>query len=78
MKINESAWDRTQLRHYLTDTLTSNIAFDEYCLEARFLVIGKKRLMINGRILKQSPGRSVLILQELNFNLKKSHQDKVG
>ena len=28
--INESAWDCAQLRNHLTETLTSNIAFDEY------------------------------------------------
>ena len=60
--INESAWDSGQLRKHLTGTLTSNIAFDEYFLDTRFPVIGEKRLMINGRILKQSPGSSILIL----------------
>jgi hypothetical protein len=60
--INESAWDCAQLRDHLTGTLTSNIAFDEYCYDAEFPGIGKKRLMINGRILKQSPGSPALIL----------------
>jgi len=50
------------LRNYLTETLISNIAFDEYCLEAIFPAVGKKRLIINGRILKQSPGIQALIL----------------
>lgn len=60
--INESAWDCAQLRNYLTETLTSNIAFDEYYYDTKFPDIGKKRLMINGRILKQSPGSPALIL----------------
>lgn len=60
--INESAWDYEQLRNHLTETLTSNSAFDEYCLDAKFPDIGKKRLMINGCILKQSPGSPTLIL----------------
>ena len=60
--INNSAWDSAPLRNYLTETLISNIAFDEYCLEAIFPAIGKMRLMINGRILKQSPGSQALIL----------------
>jgi two-component system CheB/CheR fusion protein len=60
--INESAWDCVQLRNHLTKTLNSNIAFDEYYLDAKFPVIGKKRLMINGCILKQSPGSPILIL----------------
>ena len=47
---------------HLTETLTSNIAFDEYYLDVKFPGIGKKRLMINGRILKQSPGSPALIL----------------
>ena len=60
--INESAWDCAELRKHLTETLTSNIAFDDYYLDASFPGIGKKRLMINGRILKQSAGSSTLIL----------------
>jgi len=60
--INNSAWDSAPLRNYLTETLISNIAFDEYCLEAIFPAIGNKRLIINGRILKQSPGSQALIL----------------
>jgi two-component system, chemotaxis family, CheB/CheR fusion protein len=60
--INESAWNSAQLRNHLTETLTGNIAFDEYYLDALFPVIGKKRLMINGRILRQLPGSPTLIL----------------
>jgi len=60
--INNSAWDSAPLRNCLTETLISNIAFDEYCLEVSFPAIGKKRLIINGRILKQSPGSPALIL----------------
>jgi len=60
--INESAWDSAQLRSHLTGTLTSNIAFDEYYLDTKFPVIGKKRWMINGCILKQSPVSPTLIL----------------
>ncbi|MDD1632225.1 MAG: PAS domain-containing protein [Methylococcaceae bacterium] len=60
--INESAWDSVQLRSHLTGTLTSSIAFDEYYLDTKFPVIAKKRLMINGCILKQSPGSPTLIL----------------
>jgi hypothetical protein len=62
LAINEAAWDCAQLRNYLIDTLTSNIAFDGYCLEARFPDIGKKCLMINGRIMKQAAGSPALIL----------------
>jgi two-component system CheB/CheR fusion protein len=60
--INESAWNCAQLRNHLIETLASNIAFDEYFLDAEFPDIGKKHLMINGRILKQSPGSPALIL----------------
>jgi len=60
--INESAWGCEQLRQHLTGTLTSNIAFDGYYYDAEFPDIGKKRLMINGRILRQSPGNPTLIL----------------
>ena len=60
--INESAWDSGLLHQHLTEILTCNIAFDEYYLEARFPDIGKKRLKINGRILKQSQGSPPLIL----------------
>lgn len=60
--INESAWDCAQLRNHLTGTLASNIAFEEYFLDIKFPVIGEKRLMLNGRILKQSPGSALLIL----------------
>ena len=60
--INESAWDSAQLRKHLNGILTRNIAFEEYYLDTSFPVIGKKRLMINGCILKQSPGSPALIL----------------
>ena len=60
--INESAWDCVQLRDHLTGTLSSNIAFDAYCLDVKFPGIGNKRLIINGRILTQSPDSPALIL----------------
>ncbi|MDD5319841.1 MAG: chemotaxis protein CheB [Methylococcales bacterium] len=60
--INESAWDGGLLHKHLTETLISNIAFDEYYYDAEFPDIGKKRLMINGRILKQAQGSPPLIL----------------
>ena len=60
--INESVWDSTQLRSHLAETLTNSIAFDEYYYDAEFRDIGKKRLIINGRILEQSPGNPALIL----------------
>jgi len=47
---------------YLTGTLSSNIGFDVYSLDAKFPDIGNKRLIINGSILKQSPGSPALIL----------------
>jgi two-component system CheB/CheR fusion protein len=61
-EINASVWDCAPLHNHLTGTLTSNIAFDEYYLNAEFPDIGKKSLLINGRILKQSPGSPTLIL----------------
>jgi len=60
--INESAWDCADLRNHLTETLTSNSAFDGYYLDLKFPVLGKKRLLINGCILKQSQGSPALIL----------------
>ena len=60
--INESAWDCTTLRKHLTEILTSNQAFDGYYLDAKFPVIGNRRLMINGCILKQSQDCPTLIL----------------
>ncbi len=60
--INESAWDCIQLRNHLAETLTHSIAFDQYYYDAEFPDIGKKHLIINGRILKQSPGSPALIL----------------
>jgi nitrogen-specific signal transduction histidine kinase len=62
LTINDSAWDCGQLRNHLIDTLTRNIAFDDYCLDVSFPVIGKKHLLINGRILKQSSGSQAMIL----------------
>ena len=62
LAINEAAWDCAQLHNYLIDTLTSNIAFDGYCLEAGFPDMGKKCLMINGRIMQQAAGSPALIL----------------
>jgi two-component system CheB/CheR fusion protein len=60
--INESAWDCADLRNHLTETLTSNSALDGYYLDLKFPVLGKKRLLINGCILKQSQGSQALIL----------------
>ncbi|MFZ2169096.1 MAG: PAS domain-containing protein [Methylococcaceae bacterium] len=54
--------DCALLRNHLTETLTSNIALESYFLDIKFPVIGEKRLMINGRILEQSPGTSILNL----------------
>jgi two-component system, chemotaxis family, CheB/CheR fusion protein len=62
LSINESAWNVAELREHLTGTLTSNIAFDEFYVETQFPVIGKRRLMINGCILKQTPGSPTFIL----------------
>ncbi|WP_262965276.1 CheR family methyltransferase [Methylobacter psychrophilus] len=62
LTINASAWDCVQLYNHLMDTLTSHIAFEDYCLDISFPVIGNKHLMINGCILKQSPGSQALIL----------------
>jgi len=60
--INESAWDCVQLRDHLTGILSNNIAFDAYSLDVKFPGIGNKRLIINGRILTQSPDSPALIL----------------
>ena len=60
--INGAAWDNTPLRNHLTATLTHKSVFDKYYLDGEFPGIGKKRLMINGRILKQSPDSPALIL----------------
>ena len=70
--INESVWDCTQLRKHLTETLTSNIAFDAYYLDVEIPDIGKKRLMINGRILKQSAGSPTLILLAIEDAAKRA------
>ncbi len=60
--INESAWDCAGFHKHLAGTLASNIAFDGYYLNLNFPVVGKKRLLINGCILKQSQGSPALIL----------------
>ena len=62
LAINESAWDSAQLRNHLTGTINTNIAFDGFYVDAQFPVIGNKRLMINGCILKQAEGSQTLIL----------------
>jgi two-component system, chemotaxis family, CheB/CheR fusion protein len=63
--INASAWDCVDLRKHLTGTLASNIVFDGYYLDAKFPVVGKKRLMINGCILKQPQESPSLILLDI-------------
>jgi two-component system CheB/CheR fusion protein len=60
--INGSAWDCAPLRTHLTGTLNNNLAFDAHYLDAKFPVIGNRRLMINGCILKQAPDCPTLIL----------------
>ena len=71
--INESAWDCVQLRKHLSETLNSNAAFDGYYYEAEFPGIGKKSLIINGRILKQSPGSPTLILLAMEDVIEKAN-----
>lgn len=61
-EINASAWNSEVLRGYLTKTLMSQITFDGFYYEAEFPDRGKKRMIINGRILNQLPGNPVLIL----------------
>ncbi|MGZ8190989.1 MAG: CheR family methyltransferase [Methylococcaceae bacterium] len=60
--INRSAWNSEPLHRHLTSTLASMSAFDGFCYEAEFPDIGKKHLVINGRILKQLPECPTLIL----------------
>ena len=60
--INGSAWDCAPLRTHLTGTLNNNLAFDAHYLDVKFPVIGNRRLMINGCILKQAPDSPTLIL----------------
>jgi two-component system CheB/CheR fusion protein len=60
--ITEGAWNCEPLRKHLTEILANSSAFEAYCLDARFPEIGGKNLMIDGGILKQSPGNPTLIL----------------
>lgn len=60
--INEGAWDRGPLRKHLAEILASGAAFEAHCLDAGFPDIGDKNLLIDGGILKQSPGNPTLIL----------------
>ncbi|MDD5633557.1 MAG: PAS domain-containing protein, partial [Methylococcales bacterium] len=62
LAINGSAWDCMPLRNHLNATLAHKSVFDKYCLDVEFPDIGKKHLMINGRILKQLPDSPALIL----------------
>ena len=60
--IHGSAWDCAALRTHLSELLTSNRAFDGYYLDTKFPVIGDKRLLINGCILKQAKDSPTLLL----------------
>ncbi len=60
--IHAAAWDSQVLRGHLHSTFSNAIAFDGFDYETEFPGIGKKHLVINGRMLKQSPGSPVLIL----------------
>ncbi|MDD5277692.1 MAG: chemotaxis protein CheB [Methylovulum sp.] len=60
--ISGSAWNSEQLRQHLAQTFASTTAFDAFYYAAEFPDIGKKELVINGRMLKQSPSSPALIL----------------
>jgi two-component system CheB/CheR fusion protein len=74
--IQESAWDSVHLRNYLSETLSNNIAFDKFYYDAEFPGLGKKQLIINGRILKQLKGNPALILLAIDEITEKTNQSK--
>lgn len=67
--IHAEAWNMAELREHLTQTLRLNTAFDGLACTAQFPGIGKKQLVINGRILNQLPGCPILILLALTESL---------
>jgi len=71
--IHAAAWDSQVLRGHLHSTFSNAIAFDGFDYETEFPGIGKKRLVINGRMLKQSPGSPVLILLGIDNAVDKEH-----
>ncbi|MGZ8193087.1 MAG: CheR family methyltransferase [Methylobacter sp.] len=73
--IHKSAWDGVELRRHLFGTLTGHTVFDKFIHDAEFPGLGKKQLIINGRILKQSkesPPLVLLAINEINEKLNKA------
>ena len=60
--INQSSWDSVLLKEALSNTLAKAVAFNSLCYDAVFPAIGQRKLLINGRILKQSSAGQALIL----------------
>lgn len=74
--IHESAWDSVQLRNYLSETLISNTVFNKFYYDTELTGLGKKQLIINGRILKQLKGSPALILLSIDEITEKANQSK--
>ncbi len=63
--INGAAWDTEQLRGHLSKTLNHNTTFEAFNHSYEFPVIGKKHLILNGRLLQQaSTNRRILLTIE--------------
>lgn len=60
--INQSVWDSTELRAVLAETQDKAIAFNELYVGIVFPGMGLRKLIINGRLLKQLPAGQALIL----------------
>lgn len=65
-EMHAAAWNSPLLRAQLTRTIATSVAFDRFYLEIELPSIGKKHVIINGRILKQSPVSPALILLAIN------------
>ncbi|MDD5578550.1 MAG: chemotaxis protein CheB [Methylobacter sp.] len=74
--IHGAAWDSNQLHTHLSETLMRNTAFDKFYYDTEFPGLGKKQLIINGRILKQLKGSATLILLSIDETTENTGQDK--
>ncbi|CAA9892478.1 Protein-glutamate methylesterase [Candidatus Methylobacter favarea] len=70
--VHKQAWDSVELRRHLSEILTGHTAFDKLVHDAEFPGLGKKQLIINGRILKQSKDTPPLILLAIDESHEKT------
>ena len=68
-ELGERAWDVDPLHHVLEEIARNGKSFENYRLEHRFAGIGHKKLLLNGRLLREasdSEGKILLAIEDVS------------